>query len=220
MPFLRKRKSTTRPRRRLAVRRPVRRAGRMPRAPTGSFASRAETYELATTAGQSYDLNNIALGSALPACTALAKLYQYYRITSVQMRIKPNSDTYAPGTVALPYLYFLYDKSGALGTLSGPDFLACGAKPVRVDDKTIVRKWQPSVRISGDNAVVPMFRKSPWMPTASATGALNAVPHLGAVWYISKINNTDAQTYLIDITVTVQFKKPLVTPSQATPLEV
>lgn len=186
----------------------------MPRAPTGSFASRQETYEISTAAGAVYDLNNIALGTQLPSCSALSKLFQYYRITSVQMRFKPNADTYAAGGGAnLPYLYFLYDKSGALTTLSGPEFLACGAKPVRVDDKTIVRKWQPSVRISGDNAVVPMFRKSPWMPTLNASGQANIVPHLGAVWYVSKTNVADAQAYLIDITVTCQFKKPLVVTS-------
>lgn len=193
----------------------------MPPVATGSFASRAETYTLAATAGQTYDLNSISLNSLVVA-PKLAALYQYYRITSVQMRIKPNADTYVAAAVEnLPYLYFLYDKSGSLGVISGPNFLQCGAKPVRVDDKTIVRKWRPTVRISGDSAAVPMFKTSPWMPTHDLTGVnLNAPPHLGAVWYITKTNAGDAQTYYIDVTVTVQFRKPLVIPSANEPVGV
>lgn len=193
----------------------------MRNAPTGSFASRAETYTLSTNAGQTYDLNNISLNSLVVA-PKLAQLYQYYRITSVSMRIKPNHDTYTSGAAdQLPYLYFLYDKSGSLGVISGNNFIQCGAKPVRVDDKTIVRTWKPSVRVSGDNASVPMFKTSPWMPTHDLTGAnLNAPPHLGAVWYITKVNPGDFQTYLIDVTVTVQFRKPLVSPSNTEPVGV
>lgn len=193
------------------------RVSRMPRAPTGSFASRAETFSLSFNAGGTSDLNNITLAN-LPSCTALAGLYQYYRITSVQWRLKPNFDTFqwdnTGATGQIPYLYFLYDKSGSLGTLSPANFEACGAKPVRVDNKTILRSWKPSVRISGDNAAVPMFKQSPWMPTHDTTGTvLNQPPHMGAVWTVSKSTANDNQAYDIDVTVTVQFRKPLVKPS-------
>lgn len=154
----------------------------------------------------------------LPVCSKLADFYQYYRITSIQMRFKPNFDTFVAGgtsgTGVIPYLYFLYDKSGSLGTLTGPQFEQCGAKPIRVDDKTIVRKWKPSVLINDqtNSAPVPMFRVAPWIPThINFGGALNdAVKHLGSVFYISKINPADATTYDIDVTVTVQYRKPLV----------
>jgi len=219
MPFRRpyrkskpKRKSA--PRRRFMGRRP---RTAMRNAPTGSFASRAETFNFDVQAGNSYDLNDIQLGSQLPVCTALAAYYQYYRITSVQLRLKPNFDTYAAaGGSALPYLYFLYDKSGSLGSLGVTGLQASGAKPVRVDDKTIIRRWKPAVRISGDNASVPMFKTSPWMPTHSTDGTtLNAPPHMGAVWFITKSANGDNQQYNIDVTVTVQYRKPLVTVSPA-----
>jgi len=192
----------------------------MPLAPTGSFASRAETYSIPATAGVVYDLNDIRINAQFSVAPQLANLYQYYRITSVQWRLKPNFDTYvAPGTVAgnpqLPYLYFLYDKSGSLGALNATQFEECGAKPVRVDDKTVVRKWRPCVRIGDVNQAVPMFKTSPWMPTHSTDGTtINAPNHMGAVWYVSKMNSGDAQTYDIDVTVTFQFKKPLVAISQ------
>jgi len=192
----------------------------MPRAPTGSFASRAETYSLPCTAGVVYDLNDIRVNAQFTVAPQLANLYQYYRITSVQWRLKPNFDTFvAPGAAGnnptLPYLYFLYDKSGSLGLLNSTQFEECGAKPVRVDDRTVVRRWRPCVRIGDVNQAVPMFKTSPWMPTHSTDGVtINAPDHMGAVWYVSKMNNTDAQTYDIDVTVTFQFKKPLVTVSQ------
>jgi len=213
MPFLRKsKKSTSRPyRKRKSTYRPRGRRMRMPRAPTGSFASRQETFSIAALAGQVYDINDISLTN-LTACLALADLYQSYRITSVQWRLKPNFDTFAPGSGStIPYLYFLYDKSGSLGSLSPANFEACGAKPVRVDDKTIVRKWRPTVRLSDPQAAVPMFRSSPWMPTHLTNGTtLNSPAHLGAVWYVSKISAGDTTVYDVDVTVTVQYKKPLV----------
>lgn len=190
----------------------------MPRAPTGSFASRAETYSIAATAGQVYDLNDIRINAQFTVAPQLANLYQYYRITSVQWRLKPNFDTYmnnSTPTGTIPYLYFLYDKAGSLGSLTAPQFEQCGAKPVRVDDKTIVRRWRPTVRIGDPDQAVPMFKTSPWMPTHTSDGlTMNAPNHLGAVWFVEKSAQSDAQTYDIDVTVTFQFRKPLVTPSQ------
>jgi len=190
----------------------------MPRAPTGNYASRQETYSLAATAGQVYDLNDIRINAQFVVAPQLAALYQHYRITDVQWRLKPNFDTYvgsgSAGTGIMPYLYFLYDKSGSLGLLDANNFEQCGAKPVRVDEKTIIRKWKPTVLVSGDNAAVPMFKQSPWMPTWDPTGTtMNAPNHLGAVWYVSKSAFGDAQIYDIDVTVTFQFKKPLVKPT-------
>lgn len=219
MPF--RRKSTRKPRRKSGyLRRRSALMGRrravMPRAPTGSFASRSETYTISATAGQTYDLNDIRLNAQFTVAPQLAQFYQYYRITSVQWRLKPNFDTYvsggSAGTGILPYLYFLYDKSGSLGLLNANQFEQCGAKPVRVDDKTIVRKWKPTVRIGDPNSSVPMFKESPWMPTYQTDGVTpNAPNHLGAVWFVTKSNFNDAQVYDIDVTVTFQFKKPLVT---------
>jgi len=191
----------------------------MPRASTGSFASRVESYNLPVTAGTVYDLNDIRLNAQFTVAPQLANLYQYYRITQVEMRIKPNFDTYATGgglTGSLPYLYFLYDKSGSLGLLTSIDqFEQCGAKGIRVDDKTIVRSWKPSVRIGDPAQSVPMFKLSPWMPTHTTDGStINAPDHLGAVWVITNPGGASPpQVYNVEVRVTFQFKKPLVVPS-------
>lgn len=216
MKSTRARKSTRRPCRAIRRRPMYRRRNPLPRAPTGSFATRSETFSATGTMGQVYDLNNITL-SKLAVCEQIAQYYQYYRITSVQMRFKPNFDTFvaggSSGTGVLPYLYFLYDKSGSLGSLSGPQFEECGAKPIRFDERTILRKWVPSVVTQTADASngITQFKSSPWLPTFKSDGitANGSVNHLGAVWYISKINPADAGVYDVDITVTVQFKKPL-----------
>lgn len=191
--------------------------GRMPIMNTGNFASRSETLSYTATAGQVYSVVQNLVN--LVSSKAIAQQYQYYRFTSVRMRIKPNYDTFvAPGAPggqpSLPYLYFLFDKSGSLGSLSAPQFEQAGAVPQRVDDKTILRSWKPSVLLNtgqGAGVETGMFKVSPWLPTFDPTGVnLNNVTHYGAVFYISKMNATDASTYDIDITTTVQFRKPLV----------
>jgi len=193
----------------------------MPLAPTGSFASRQETKTLSLNVGQSYDFNSLNINDFV-VCPQIAEFYQYYRITSVQLRFKPSFDTYvaggSAGTGVLPYLYFLYDKSGSIGLPTVPQFLEMGAKPTRFDDKTIIRKWKPSVRSASADAIAltSQFKTSPWIPTYSDNGlVLNDVPHLGACWVITKSSPSDASKYDVDITITMQFRKPRVAPPPA-----
>lgn len=134
------------------------------------------------------------------------------------MRFKPLSDTFtAGGTANLPYLYFQYDKSGALqGTLTATGFEEMGTKAVRLDDKTVVRKWKPSV-LTGQSApsvFATQFKISPWLPTWVGATENNQVKHYGACFYISKQNPADATDYDVDIILNVQFRKPLVVPTE------
>lgn len=184
----------------------------MPKAITGSFASRKEQFSLGITAGTSYDFTfNL---NDLPVCSQLAGLYQYYRITNVELRFKPAYDTFqAQQQDMIPYLYFQYDKSGDLGGLTAPQFEELGTKAIRFDDKTIVRKWKPSVSTITDLGTT-QFKVSPWMPTHDpvAPNTLNIVNHLGAVFYVSKMSPGDVLGYDVDVIVNVQFRKPLVVP--------
>lgn len=204
-----------------AARRPRRAAvGRMPKMTTGNFASATETFSVAVTSGI---VNDFTLSMAdLIRTKALMSVYQYYRISTVEMRFKPQSDTYAAGGGAqLPYLYFQYDKSGALQGLNAQNFEEIGTKAIRFDDKTITRKWKPSV-IVGDadiNVGITQFKVSPWLPTyvAGTPDQNDQVKHFGAIFYISKQNPSDATVYDVDVVVNVQYRKPLITPSQSTP---
>lgn len=186
---------------------------------TGSFASRAETYSLIATAGTVYNLNDINL-TQFTVAPKLAALYQYYRITRVEWRLKPLYDTWIHrGTTGqMPYLYFLFDKAGSFATINANQFEQCGAIPQRVDDKTLVRVWKPAVvsdsTTTGGAQYVSQFKTAPWLPTFRTINggqAINAPDHKGAVYYVTKTDPNDIQQYDIDITVTFQFRKPLVT---------
>lgn len=196
------------------------RSGVMKKRVTGAFASRVEQFSLSCTAGTVYDF--ITTINDLTACKQLAALYQYYRITSVELRFKPNTDTYisngtgGSSTGFIPYLNFQYDKAGALsGAMNVANFEQLGTKAYRLDDKTLVRRWRPSVLTTDGAAEITQFKVAPWMPThVDLTQALNIVDHHGAVFYISKTNALDTQTYDVDVVVNVQFRKPYIAPAQ------
>jgi len=207
-------------------RRPARKGARVAlpkRMNTGNFASATEQYSLGITAGTVYDFTFTL--QDLVRTNALAAIYQYYRITSVELRFKPLFDTFVAqpsGTAtALPYLYFQYDKSGALTNLDANGFERIGTKAVRLDDKTIVRKWKPSVVT--DSAIgdgITQFKTSPWMPTYIGANKNDQVPHYGALWYISKTSATDGVVYDVDVVVNVQYRKPLVPALGDTPVAI
>lgn len=193
--------------------------GYMPKQTTGAFASRTEQFSLAVTAGVVYDFTfNL---NDMPVIAALAQFYQYYRITSVELRFKPNYDTFqAQQADMVPYLNFQYDKSGVLqGTMDAANFEQLGTKAIRLDDKTIVRKWKPSVLTTNTApgfGTTSQFKVSPWMPThIPATNQLNDEDHYGACWYISKMSSADVLGYDVDVVVNVQFRKPYITPSSS-----
>lgn len=186
----------------------------LPKRTTGNFASSTEQFSLAITAGVVNDFTFTL--NDLVRTKVMQSLYQYYRITSVEMRFKPQLDTYINGGgVYIPYLYFQYDKSGSLfGTMNANNFEMIGTKAIRLDDKTIVRKWKPSV-LTSDAGVggVSQFKVSPWLPTWNA-GQNNVPEHYGSTFYISKMNASDGTTYDVDVVVNVQFRKPQIVPSQ------
>lgn len=193
----------------------------LPKRTTGNFATATEQFSLGATAGVVYDFT-FNLTDA-QRCNQIADAYQYYRITSVEMRFKPNYDTFqAQTTNLLPYLYFQYDKSGSLGNLTAPGFENIGTKAIRMDDKTIVRKWKPSVLTDATNAPSggsTQFKVSPWMPVYVGNLKNDTVVHRGAIFYISKMSPGDVLGYDVDVIVNVQFRKPAipVTSSSETP---
>jgi len=148
-------------------------------------------------------------------------IYQYYRITSVEMRFKPQVDTFPTGQGnTLPYLYFQYDKSGSLSGLNAQGFEDIGTKAIRFDEKTLIRKWKPSVlQYTATETLGGLtgseFKVAPWLPTQITNGLPNnKVTHYGAIFYISKAAPTDGTIYDVDVVVNVQYRKPQITPSQ------
>lgn len=185
----------------------------LPKRITGNFASATETFSVAVTAGIVSDFTFTM--NDLVRTKALMNVYQYYRITSVEMRFKPFFDTYANGLSSgqtMPYLYFQYDKSGSLTGLNAQGFEDIGTKAIRFDDKTLTRKWKPSVLT--DTAIgTTQFKVSPWLPTQLVGNLNDQITHYGAIFYISKTSPSDATVYDVDVVVNVQYRKPQVNPS-------
>lgn len=177
-----------------------------------------------TNANVVYNMRNIALGQ-FPRAVQVASAYQHYRIKKVTLEFLPSQDTFAPiagaGTVQVPYLTYLIDKSGSVPlAVDGPTLRQMGAKPVRFDDKKITVSWRPSVLTEtfGQANAASQYRISPWLSTNA--NALNPgvfapsdIDHLGIFWKVDRNGVLPAgvaeYSYEVRITAEFQFKKPL-----------
>lgn len=157
----------------------------------------------------------------------IARAYQYYRITKIELKLKPFADTFTnAGGNSVPYLFWLIDRNESFN-FSGSafqDLRDSGAKPIRFDEKTVNIRWKPSVlqTIPNDQFNPPLTqtfmnsRVSPWLPTnryAGAEVAINQwdcsiVPHRGLVYGVQQDLSTTPWQYGTEITMHVQFKKP------------
>lgn len=211
MPLMKKK---TYRKRRVARRRVPRKGARvaLPKRTTGNFASATEQFSVAVQAGV---VNDFTFNMKdLLRSKVLMSLYQYYRISSVELRFKPQVDAFTVGGAGtIPYLNFQYDKSGSLfGTMNANNFEQIGTKAIRLDNKTLIRKWRPSVLTDGALGIT-QFKVAPWLPTFISGAENSDVDHYGATWYISKMSPGDATQYDVDVVVNVQFRKPLITAS-------
>lgn len=192
----------------------------MPNRATGDFGSAQETFSIAATAGTSYNFSTSL--ADLTRAQAIAKQYQHYRVTMVEMRFKPGFDTFPGlGATAVPYLLWKLDKSGVLGSPTGNQFEQLGVKPTRFDDKVITRKWKPAVVLDDANpSMAGIIRTSPWLPILDPqSGTLNTPKHHGCAFNIGKMNAGDGTVYDVDIVVHIQFKRPFVNTAAQTAIE-
>lgn len=160
-----------------------------------------------------------------PRASGVATAYQHYRIKKITMKFRANYDTYTPGGTTVPHLYYMINKSGSIPfntTLAA--LKSMGAKPIRLDDKTITVSWRPSVLNKTTDLTAPgsevstQYRISPWLSTNNntlAAGVFNpsGVDHLGIFFYVENIGAQNS--YTVETTIEYQFKKPLNTTIQA-----
>lgn len=190
----------------------MKRKGVLNQRKTDNYATIEETHSVGLTAGNTYNvyhmLTDIVRGQGL------AKEFQYYRIVDIKYRFKPLYDTFStayPSTI--PQLYFAYDRSNTLPALSIPQFEQIGVKPIRFDDKIITKTLKPAVVGETMGNLPADYRISPWLPCNADPNAgfvVSTVPHYGTVVNITKMYAADATVYDVDITLTVQYKSPLV----------
>lgn len=216
-------KSKRAPRRRRGG--PRRRLGLKRGLANSEFASMKQTISLSNDQFNTvYKLEDISL-SAFDRAVQVARAYQYFRMTKVEVQFKPFVDTFTNSTTqSVPYLYYLIIKNDATDTSTFNQMRDAGAKPVRFDDRTKVIRWKPAVQnqvIGEDVLGAPTVtawaesRISPWLSTSyqPATDSIlwspSKVPHKGLMYGVQEDFSTVTQYYEVTITAHFQFKKPL-----------
>ncbi len=189
------------------------------------FASMKQTIALSNDQMNTiFKLEDISL-SAFDRAVQVARAYQYFRMTKVEVQFKPFVDTFTNATTqSVPYLYYMVIKNDAVDLTSFNQLRDAGAKPVRFDDRTKVVRWKPSVQnqVIGEDALgIPTvtawseWKTSPWLSTSSqpATDSIiwqpSKVPHKGLIYGVQEDFSTVTQYYEVTITAHFQFKKPL-----------
>lgn len=198
---------------------------RVARLANSEFASAKQTVLLNNdTVNTLYQLDNIQLQD-FDRLSQIGEAYQYFRITRIEMRYKPFSDTFLPGNNSVPYFLWLIDRNENFNLLANAfqAIRSAGAKPRRFDDKMLMVSWKPSVlqTIPNDSLNPPATttfmnsRLSPWLPTnRNAGGAIPSpyqpsdVPHRGIYYGVQQDLTAAAWQYGVEITVYCQFKKP------------
>lgn len=226
-----KKKKTGGTRRRVfAQRRTPMRARRIPRSITTNTAAVRENYTVSLPDGNMVFFNTALAAATFNRSQAVAEAFQEYRIKYVKLTFKPSADTFAPaaGNI-IPQLYFQMNKFNSVPTNANlQTLLDMGCRPIRFDDKNIIRAWKPVVLLGSDvaalaavNAQKPMT--TPWLSTnnnAQNPGAVWApsnVEHLGCLFIVQKPNPlTPTINYVLDVEVVFQFRRPLSTVGDST----
>lgn len=215
---------------------------RMPRVPRVSkyeareIASLTEVQATPTLVetNKNYSQYNLSLASTTRA-QDVAKGYQYYRIKRVTYVIKPLMDTFVqnpPGgntNASVPYLYYMIDRTRMFKAGFSVDQLrAMGAKPRRLDDKTLTFSFTPSVLTetfdptANANGAV-QYKLSPWLPTKDIEQVgiwnPNTTDHLGVVWRVDQAVGTTIG-YQLERRIQIEFKKPAIPTAPSSELEV
>lgn len=179
-----------------------------------------------------YGFYNFALTNSTRA-VQVAQAYQEYRISKVEVTIKAAADSFIAENVgtgaspSVPYLYYMIDKTGTFesnGTTS-QTLKVAGAKPIRLDDRTIKIQWKPAVEIGSSDAagggapvseLAAAYKVSPWLTTnANAANpaqvwAPNSVDHMGLVLSAEQPRGPFPTTVgSVSIRITYEFRKPL-----------
>lgn len=220
-----RKKSIRRPRRRparrlmkrkLFVKRPMRHIS------TNTAAVR-ENYTTSLADGSMVFFSTSLAAATYDRAQQVAQAFQEYRIKYVKITFRPSADTYpiAAGN-SIPQLYFAMNKAQAIPTTANQQtLLDMGCRPIRFDDKNIVKVWKPTVLLGTDQGApgfivnAQAIKTTPWISTnnnAQNPGGLwnpSNVEHLGCCFIVTKPNPaTPTINYYVDVETVFQFRKP------------
>lgn len=215
-----KRKSPRRAPARRMRRRPARRVGSSAAVNTASIR---ENYSVAVPDGAVTFLRNISLATATyDRAIAVAAAYQEFKVKYVKLTFRPSADTFMPaaGNV-IPQLYYQLDRGNAIPTnATVQTMLDMGCRPMRFDDRNIVKTYRPAVLIGADGPgailAASQIKVSPWLSTNAFAGLPGAawspslIDHTGCAFVVTKQNPlTPTLNYQMDVEVVFCFRKPL-----------
>jgi len=163
-------------------------------------------------------------GISGPRASAVAPEFGLYRIAKITYRINPLYDTYtstAPGGNAIagvPQLYWKMNRYADAPAVWDGDYLRQqGAKPHRLDDKSVTISYRPNILLANaaagsDSGQVKM---TPWLSTDTAPDdqafALSTTEHQGhMMWIECPVSGSPAEVRVakMDVTIVYEFKNP------------
>lgn len=181
---------------------------------------------------QAYGFYNFSLSTS-PRASAVAQGYQEYRISKVEMFVKPVADTFdanlinTGGSPSVPHLLYMIDKTATFDSngTNSQTLKQAGAKPIRLDDRTIKIQFKPAIQI-GSSEVLPgpapigelsaTYKTSPWITTNANAGeagsawAPNSVDHMGVVIAAEQPRGSlPTAVASVSFRITYEFRKPL-----------
>lgn len=168
---------------------------------------------------------------ALERAPAVAKNYQYYKISKIEVKLLTTFDTFvaggAAGTGIMPQCYWMINKGQSVPTGLGVDeLLDMGCKPIPLNERNLNWSFAPAV-LTGDRTLAGgvtanQYRISPWLNTNANVGgafAISQIEHGGFIIFVSPINPGDTSTYKLQVTYHFKFKKPLISVSEGAPAQ-
>lgn len=195
---------------------------RVPRSIVTNTAAVRENYSTSIPDGNLVFFSTALANATFDRAQTVASAFQEYRIKYVKLVFRPSADTFAPaaGNI-IPNLYFQMNKYQSVPTNATlQTLLDMGCRPIRFDDKNIVKAWKPTVLISTDTtgltAKAQKVMTTPWLSTNR--DAQNPLPswnpsdteHLGCIFVVQKPNPaTPTINYTLDVEVVFQFRRPL-----------
>lgn len=217
-----RRKSNVRRKRRAPMRRRGMKKYNSPLAKS-EFASMKETHSFATLESNTafFDYQNSL--ARYQRASQIGHNFREFRITKLEYQFIPLVDTFTPGdltagTGTVPQLYWMIDKTGNFSDFNtAEDLQQAGAKPRRLDDKTVRISMKPAVLdyvYDKNNSTNSWARPitSPWLScdkfndTGTTTSyAPSSIDHLGLAWIVDA---PPSIKYVVKVTAYFQFRKP------------
>lgn len=190
------------------------------------YAKVCETHEFAMlNTNTAYFDYSTSLARCERAST-VGRGFQEYKVTKVEYEFIPLTDTFLPGTVARPQLYFRVDKTASLQDFTTvAQLVQTGCKPKNLDEKIVKVAFKPAVlQLARDasNGTNPWAKPliSPWLSTnknnnvSSPTWAASSIDHYGLAWFVEQLvlsgSTPPTVQYTIRQRVHFEFRKPIV----------